>query len=81
MTVLIEGHVPDVMGSVFNTPVSSVKFQETFCICLLWSERSNPVDGFRLHFAGFETGYFPFDFDNLPTVRKSQVVVEEGGSP
>ena len=78
MTILIEGHVSDVMGSVFNTPVSSVKFQETFFICLLWGERSYAVNRFYLHFAGFERGYFPLNFDNLPTVRKSQVVVEEG---
>jgi len=35
MTILIEGHISDVMRAVLYIPMPSVKFQETFCICLL----------------------------------------------
>jgi hypothetical protein len=81
MAIFVEGHISDVMGTVFNAPMSSVQFKETFCIGLLRGKRSYSVYGFCLHFAGFERGYFPFDLDDLPTVRKRKVVIEESRSP
>lgn len=81
MTVLIEGHVSDVMRAVLYAPMSPVKCQESFFICLPRGERGNTVDRFCLDFAGFEIGSFPFNFEDLSTVRECEVIIEESGCP
>lgn len=77
--ILVVVHIPYVVRTVFNGPMSSVESKKPFRPGLLWRKRGDTIHGFGLGFAGFQGDSFPIELEDLPAVGECEVVAQQGG--
>jgi hypothetical protein len=63
------------MKTVFNGPMATIEHKESFRGCFLWGEAGNTVGSFKGFFLRFYMSNFSADAEDLPYVRKIEIVV------
>ena len=78
-TVLVEGHVPYVVGTVFNGPLTPNVRKQLLRGSLLDRKARQPQDRLRMNLSRLQIDKFSMDLKNLTTKREVNVAVQGGG--
>ena len=78
-TVLIKSHIPYVVGTVLNGPLSSNVSKHLFRSSLFDRKARQTQDRLRVNFSRLQIDKFSMDPKNLSTKRKLNVTVQDSG--
>jgi len=78
-TVLVIGHVSDVVGTVFNGPLTSNVREHLFRGSLLDRKARQTEDRLRVNFSRLQVDKFSVNSKDLSTKGKLNVTVQDGG--
>lgn len=78
-SVLIKRHVPHIMRTVFDGPLSSNVGKHSLRGSLLDRKTRQTEDCFRMNLSRLEVDKFSMDSKNLATKREVNVIVQNGG--
>lgn len=78
--IFIKRHIAHIVRLVFDSPMSTMKLQQTICRRSLWPKARDAVDDLRAGLLGFEDCHRLGDAKDLLYVREIQIPVQRCAS-
>jgi len=75
-TVLIKGHIADIMQFIFNTPMSSAEIEQALRGCFVRRKTGYPKSNITAKFVAFKISCYALNSHNLLVIREITISLQ-----